>query len=85
MATVLITEEARAQWASMPRPIQARAAQVFERLRDWPNVSGAKRLRGELAGSLRIRTGDYRVVFSPSPDDQTVTVWRIGYRGDVYE
>jgi mRNA-degrading endonuclease RelE of RelBE toxin-antitoxin system len=48
-------------------------------------VSGAKPLRGDLAGSWRIRPGDYRVVFRPSADDQTVAVWKIGYRGKVYD
>ena len=85
MVTVLITAEARAQFNALPRPIQARLASVFERLKDWPHVSGAKPLRRNLAGNWRIRTGDYRVVFSPSADDQTVTVWKIGYRGNVYD
>jgi mRNA interferase RelE/StbE len=85
MARLVITREARAQFSDLPRPIQARVAGIFERLKAWPNVSGAKPLRGDLAGSWRIRTGDYRVVFSPSADDQTVTVWRIGYRGGVYD
>jgi mRNA-degrading endonuclease RelE of RelBE toxin-antitoxin system len=58
---------------------------VFRRLADWPNVSGAKPLRGNLKGNFRIRTGDYRVVFKPSPDNQVVTVWKIGHRGGIYD
>jgi mRNA-degrading endonuclease RelE of RelBE toxin-antitoxin system len=48
-------------------------------------VSGAKPLRGDLHGSYRIRTGDYRVVFTVSADGQTVVIWKIGYRGSIYE
>ena len=36
---------------------------IFERLKAWPKVSGARPLRGPLAGRFRIRTGDYRVQF----------------------
>lgn len=85
MADVKITEEARAQFAALPRVIQARVAGIFDRLKEWPDVSGAKRLGGELGGSLRIRTGDWRVVFTPSADDETVTVWKIGHRRDIYD
>jgi len=46
-------------------------------------VSGVKALTGKLAGNFRIRTGDYRVVFRV--DGATVIVWKIGYRGDVYD
>ena len=85
MATVTITPTARAELEAVPLVIRARITRVFERLVDWPAVSGAKPLRGELHGSFRIRTGDYRVVFSVSPDDEAVTVWKIGYRGNVYD
>ena len=83
MATVVITPAAQREFQQLPLPIQGRVRNVFARLRDWPNMSGAKPLRGALAGSYRIRTGDYRVVFRVS--GTTVMVWKIGYRGDVYD
>ena len=43
--------------------IVARLHKLFERLKNWPNVSGVKALSGNLAGKYRIRTGDYRVQF----------------------
>ena len=84
-ATVLITAPAQDEFTALPRTIQPRVATVFERLADWPEVSGAKPLRGALKGSFRIRTGDYRVIFRVSADGGTVTVWKIGYRGDIYD
>src|SRR5215213_3203379 len=84
-ATVLITPTGQEEFAALPRTIQPRVAAVFERLADWPEVSGAKPLRGALKGSFRIRTGDYRVIFRPSADGSTVTVWKIGYRGGIYD
>ena len=85
MAQVIVTPNAQAKFHTLPRTIQGRVMNVLARLQQWPDVSGAKPLRGALAGNWRIRTGDYRIVFSVSPDDQVVTVWRIGYRGDVYD
>jgi len=85
MAQVIITDDAQADFDNLPVRIQARMNEVFARLVNWPAVSGAKPLRGNLAGNFRIRTGDYRVVFSVSADKTRVTVWKIGNRGGVYE
>lgn len=84
-ADVEITPDANRELQDVPLPIQARVVDIFERLAKWPEVSGAKPMRKEFKRSFRIRTGAYRVIFRVSPDGQTVTVWRIGYRGDVYD
>jgi len=81
----MFTMAATIELEAVPLLIRHRIIGVFERLAKWPVVSGAKPLRGELHGSYRIRTGDYRVVFSVSPDGGTVTVWNIGNRGTVYD
>jgi len=82
MAQVALTIEAAEQFADLPRAIQSRINDIIVRLAQWPNVSGAKPLKGDLAGSFRIRTGDYRIVFRVS--GEKVTVWKIGDRKDVY-
>jgi mRNA-degrading endonuclease RelE of RelBE toxin-antitoxin system len=48
----------------------------------WPEVSGAKPMRGDLAGHWRIRTGDWRVLFQVRAD---VIIVRIDHRSRVYE
>ena len=83
MASVILTAVAREELERLPSPIYARVIKVIERLHDWPNVSGAKPLRGNLAGRYRIRTGDYRVQFIPAGD--TVTIERIGRRDGFYD
>lgn len=85
MATVILTPAAQQEALDLPRPIQARLTEIMQRLEGWPQVSGAKALRGELAGSWRIRTGDYRVRFVVSPDEKTVTITKVGHRRDVYD
>lgn len=82
MSVVLIADAAR-QLQELPISIRARIGKVLVRLQSWPEVSGAKPLRGELAGHFRIRTGDYRVQFRI--DKSQVIVERIGHRDGFYE
>jgi mRNA interferase RelE/StbE len=83
MATVLITSEAQDQYHALPKVVRARIERIIERLEDWPDVSGAKPLRGNLAGCYRMRTGDYRVQFRVAAD--VVTIERVGHRDGFYE
>jgi mRNA interferase RelE/StbE len=80
---VEIGPHAQIQFDDLPLPIQKRVRNVFARLKKYPEVSGVKPLKGDYAGSFRIRTGDYRVVFKPESDTK-VNVWKIGDRKDVY-
>jgi mRNA-degrading endonuclease RelE of RelBE toxin-antitoxin system len=63
MAIVVLTPEAVHDIQGLPGPIIARMHNLIRRLEDWPNVSGAKPLKGDLAGKYRLRTGDYRLQF----------------------
>ncbi len=83
MATVQLTPEAAAQVTSLPKAIRIRVLKLVKRLEDWPTVSGTIKLKGDLAGWYRIRTGDYRLRFRV--EDDTVIVDKIGHRKDVYE
>ena len=83
VARVILTTTAQQELERLPLAIRARVAKVLERLENWPHVSGAKPLRGKLAGHFRIRTGDYRVQFAASGDD--VTVEKIGHRDGFYD
>ena len=83
MATVSLTPEAAEQLDHLPKAIHTRVNRLLERLRNWPAVSGAKPLSSNLAGSYRLRTGDYRLRFRVKGD--TVIVDKIGHRSDFYE
>ena len=83
MARVTYELEAVQQLAGLPNVVLARLANIARRLENWPDVSGAKPLRGDLAGHYRIRTGDYRVQFRVEGDE--VIVERIGHRDGFYE
>jgi mRNA interferase RelE/StbE len=83
MATVILTPEAAEQLENLPKIIHARVNRLLERLQRWPAVSGAKALSGNLAGSYRLRTGDYRLLFRVK--GEAVFVDKIGHRSKFYE
>ena len=83
MMRVVVLPEAAAQFEALPRPIQARIVRLFDRLRQWPDVSGAKPLRGSLQGRYRLRTGDYRLQFRV--ESALVRIEKIGHRDRFYE
>jgi mRNA interferase RelE/StbE len=83
MATVTVTPAARKELARLPKDAHRRVWKALDRLRNWPQVSGVKALAGTLAGRFRLRIGEYRARFSV--DGDTVTVDKIGKRGDFYD
>ena len=83
MATVTYEPEAVEQLGELPNVVLTRMERIVRRLENWPAVSGAKPLRGDLAGHYRIRTGDYRIQFRVAGDE--VIIERIGHRDGFYE
>ena len=83
MATVVFTPAAARQAERLPVAIRTRLKNLVARLEKWPEVSGVKALRGELAGWHRLRTGDYRVRFRVQGDE--VVVDKIGHRREFYD
>jgi mRNA-degrading endonuclease RelE of RelBE toxin-antitoxin system len=66
----------------LPLPIKIRVLRLVERLKGWPAVSGAKPLRGSLAGHYRFRTGDYRLQFRV--DGDAIVIEKVGHRDRFY-
>lgn len=83
MPNVVLLQDAATQLGQLPKPIKARMVELLVRLADWPDVSGAKPLSGNLAGHFRLRTGDYRLQFRI--EDGQVRVEQIGHRDGFYE
>ncbi|MGD0518909.1 MAG: type II toxin-antitoxin system RelE/ParE family toxin [Thermoguttaceae bacterium] len=83
MAKVITTPKALKQLESLPSEIVARMVKLYERLENWPRVSGSKPLTGPLSGHWRMRTGDYRLQFRV--EGETVIVEKVGHRDRFYE
>ena len=67
----------------LPMHLNAQVQKIIERLIEWPRVSGAKRLRGDLKERYRIRMGDHRVQFIV--DSDLITIEKIGKRDKFYD
>jgi len=80
---VTIIPSAAKEFDELPPTIQLRMIGIFERLKNFPAVSGAKPLRGKLAGRYRMRTGDYRIQFRV--EGNRVIVEKVGHRDRFYE
>lgn len=83
MAIVTLTPDAAEQLETLNNPIHGRVLKLLVRLEQWPDVSGAKPLSGELAGRYRLRTGDYRVQLYV--EGENVIVEKIGHRDRFYD
>lgn len=80
---ILFEAEANDDVRALPLTMRARLDTVITRLESWPNVSGAKPLRGDWKGHYRIRMGDWRVIFKVVRPDLIIV--RIAHRSNVYE
>jgi mRNA-degrading endonuclease RelE of RelBE toxin-antitoxin system len=85
MVEIVLTEEARANLERVPLKMLARMHALIERLEKYPEVSGLKKLKGQFAGSSRLRSGDWHLIFRVEAAGTRVVIERIAHRKDVYD
>lgn len=68
----------------LDRPVQARLVAAIAALGVDPRPNGVKALTAH-PGLLRIRVGNYRVVYTINDDVLLVLVVYLGHRRDVYD
>ncbi len=67
----------------LPRPDQARVAMRIDALADEPRPPGVEKLTDTRNG-YRIRSGDYRIVYTVDDAIPIVKVVRVTHRREVY-
>jgi mRNA interferase RelE/StbE len=67
----------------LARVVQERIRPRLDALTDNPRPPGAVALQGR-GGLLRIRVGDYRIIYAVQDDDGTIVVERIAHRREIY-
>lgn len=67
----------------LDRPAAHQLLDAIEGLASEPRPPGCIQLKGG-GGELRIRVGDYRVIYDVQDDKLVVLVLRVGHRRDVY-
>ncbi len=81
--TVVIGHLASKFIRKLPRPEQERVLRAIHKL---PEEGDIKRLQGPKdRGLLRLRVGDYRIIYSVDNGKLTVYVIDAGSRGDIYK
>jgi mRNA interferase RelE/StbE len=80
---VEIGARARRALERLDPPVRTRVLGAVAALAETPRPSGAKPLRGE-PGLLRIRVGDWRVVYTVLDERLLVLIVRVGHRRDVW-
>ena len=86
MFEIVLSPEAQDFFASAQRPLARKLARCFAQLEREPRRhSNIRRLKGEMAGWLRYRVGDWRVIYRVDEAAQQVNVLVIAHRREVYE
>ncbi|MCF6314069.1 MAG: type II toxin-antitoxin system RelE/ParE family toxin [Verrucomicrobiales bacterium] len=68
---------------TIPKNDQIRILQRIAKLAEDPRPASSKQLSSQQR--YRVRQGNYRILYSIEDDRLTITVVKIGHRGDVYQ
>ena len=79
---VLIKPSATKEIESLPRKDRVRVVKRIQSLGVEPRPPGCEKLSGE--DKLRLRQGNYRVVYSVHDAERSVLVVKVGHRREVY-
>jgi mRNA interferase RelE/StbE len=81
---VIIRPAAQRALRRADRPIQRRLVDAMADLADDPRPHGVKAIQGQ-RGLLRIRVGDYRIVYVVRDSELVIVVVTLGHRSKVYD
>ena len=82
--TVVLKPAAERALEKIAQPTLRRIAKAIDNLGTDPRPSGVTALQRE-PGLLRIRVGDYRIIYIVRDDVLTVLVVTVGHRREVYQ
>ena len=80
---IVFPPAARRQLAALDATARRRVARRIEALATEPRPPGGEVLKGG-QGELRVRVGDWRVIYAVRDRELLVLVIKTGYRSDVY-
>jgi mRNA interferase RelE/StbE len=74
---------AREHFLALDKPVRKRVDEALDKLAGDPRPAGATPLTG-MPGVLRIRVGDYRILYAVEADDQLIRVIEVRHRSKAY-
>ena len=81
---VFIKPAAQRQIKKLTLAVQKDLIALIENLSEDPRPSGCKKLKGR-RNQYRVRSGDYRIIYSIEDNSLIVRVIKVGHRRDIYE
>lgn len=81
---VEITESAEKSLKKIPKRDRLKILEKIDSLEQEPIPTGSKKLKGFKEDLYRLRSGDYRVVYSIKQEVLIVLVVEIGHRREIY-
>ncbi|TIH12772.1 type II toxin-antitoxin system RelE/ParE family toxin [Marinifilum sp. JC120] len=85
MYDVELSKIADKQFKKLPANIQAQLQETIDGLKENPRPHGYKNLKGKLSEYYRVRSGNYRIIYSIEDEQLTVYLLKIGDRKQVYK
>ena len=80
---VIITKSAVKSLSALPKKFQVRVIGAIDLLSENPYPPASKKLKGR--DGYRIRTNDYRILYTVENEILTVTVVAVGHRREIYK
>ena len=80
---VVVKKSAQKSLQKLPKKIQARIVGVIDSLSDNPFPPASAKLKGR--EGYRIRTNDYRIIYTVENEILVVRVLLIGHRKEIYK
>lgn len=78
-----VKKSARKSLLALPRAVVQAISQIIDSLADNPYPADCKKLSGT-DHTYRVRSGDYRVIYTVDNDILIIEVVKIGHRKDIY-
>jgi len=82
--SIQLSRKAQKQLSALPKAIQERLQVKIGALATEPRPPGTVALQG-IKGLLRLRVGDYRIIYQVDDDILIVLVVEVGHRREVYK
>lgn len=83
--SIELKAEALANLSRLPTLMQERILKKVNWMKDNFELVTPQPLTGDLSGLFKLRSGDYRVLYSFNNESKIITIHRIGHRRDVYD
>jgi mRNA interferase RelE/StbE len=82
---IKIDKRALKELVELPLRERNKLTALIDSLSEDPYPSGCKKLQGQKTILWRVRSGNYRIIYTIESDILTVTVIKIGHRREIYD